>query len=61
MKLSQSMKTNAEKKKEIDAIVAKYRAKFAELKKRRDKIVAHFVEALKQKRLEEIKAQIKQL
>ena len=55
------MKTNLQKKKEIGQIAVKYKAKFVELKKKRNKIVANFVEALRQKRLEEIKNSLKDL
>lgn len=52
-------KTNLQKKSEIDDIVVKYKIKFAGLKKRRDKIIVDFVEALRQKRLQEIKKSLK--
>jgi hypothetical protein len=55
------MKTNLQKKKKIDQIVVKYKGKFAELKKKRNKVVANFVETLKQKRLEEVKDSLKNL
>lgn len=55
------MKTNLQKKKEIEQIAFKYKVKFGDLKKKRNKIVANFVETLKQKRLEQVKDSLNQL
>ena len=49
------MKTNMQKKKEIDEIVARYTQRFVELQRKRTTIVSNFLEVLKQKRLEEIR------
>ncbi|MEK7094526.1 MAG: hypothetical protein AAB886_00260 [Patescibacteria group bacterium] len=48
-------KTNAQKKKEIDAIFAKYQIKLATLKKKRDATVSAFDKALAKKKIAEIK------
>lgn len=52
---------NAQKKKEIEAILAKYIIKMFILKQKRDSIVLKFLEALKEKRLDEIRQLLKQL
>ncbi|MEI8123956.1 MAG: hypothetical protein WCG60_02180 [bacterium] len=52
---------NLQKKKQIDDILAKYTAKMAVVKQKRDKIVSDFLEVLKEKRLEELRNSLKQL
>lgn len=48
-------------KKEIEKIVAEFAAKFSVLKKKRDDIVVEFLEALKEKKLDELRKLLKQL
>jgi hypothetical protein len=50
-----------QKKKQIDDILAKYTAKMAVVKQKRDRIISDFLEVLKEKRLEELRNSIKQL
>lgn len=52
---------NLQKKKEIEKIVAEFATKFSVLKKRRDDIVANFLDALKEKKLDELRKSLKQL
>lgn len=54
-------KTNRQKIKEIDEILEKYKTEFSKLKRKRNAAVFNFIEALKQKRIEEIKNLIQQL
>lgn len=49
------MNKNAQKKKEIDDIVVKYKASMFALRQKQDSIIAKFIEALEKKRLEEIR------
>ncbi|MBI5421442.1 MAG: hypothetical protein HZA35_04010 [Parcubacteria group bacterium] len=50
---------NAQKKKEIDDVLAKYMAQLVVLKKKRDKIIADFLETLKEKRIKELRDSLK--
>lgn len=50
---------NLQKKKEIEKIVKEFAAKFSVLKKKRDDIVADFLDALKEKKRDELKKSIK--
>jgi len=52
---------NLQKKKEIEKIVAEFAAKFSVLKKKRDDIVADFLDALKEKKINELRKSLKQL
>ena len=52
---------NLQKKSEIEKIVAEFAIKFSKLKKRRDDIVASFLDALKEKKLDELRKSLKQL
>lgn len=53
--------TNAQKKKEIEDIVTKYRADISILKKKRDSLVSNFLKALEDKKLDEVRTLIKKL
>lgn len=56
------MKKETQKKiKEIDAIYKLYLDKLLELQKKQDKIISDFSEALKNKKLEEIRKYLKNL
>jgi hypothetical protein len=55
------MINNAQKKKAIDEILAKYSAKMAALKQKRNKVVSDFLETLKKKKIEEIRNSLKKL
>lgn len=46
---------NAQKKKEIEDIMAKYKADMFTLRQKQDSIIAKFIEALEKKRLDEIR------
>lgn len=52
---------NLQKKKQIDDALAKYTAKMAVMKQKRDKIISDFLEVLKEKKLEELRNSLKQL
>ncbi len=52
---------NLQKKKQIDDVLAKYSARIAVVKQKRDKIVSDFLEVLKEKKLEELRNSLKQL
>lgn len=52
---------NLQKKNQIDDILAKYSARMAVVKQKRDKIISDFLEVLKQKKLEELRNSLKQL
>jgi len=52
---------NALKKKSIDGILAKYNARIAVLRQKRDKIISGFIEILKEKKLEELRSLIKKI
>jgi len=52
---------NAQKKKEIEDILVKYMTKISISKKKRDAIISSFLEALKEKKLDEIRQSLKQL
>lgn len=52
---------NLRKKKQVDDILAKYNARMAVVKQRRDKIISDFLEVLKEKKLEELRNSLKQL
>lgn len=52
---------NLQKKKEIEKIVAEFAIKFSVLKKKRDDVVANFLEALKEKKLDELRKSLQQL
>ena len=52
---------NAQKKKAIDDILAKYQARMSALKQKRDKIISNFVEALKEKKLDDVRRLLKRL
>lgn len=51
---------NTKKKKDIDEVLVKYKEKMAALKQKRDKIIAEFSGALKDRKLEELRNSIKQ-
>lgn len=51
---------NAQKQKDIDEVLLKYKEKMSTLKQKRDKIIAGFSEALKERKLEELRNSIKQ-
>lgn len=50
---------NIQKKKEIEGILAKYMVKMSVLEQKRDSIISSFLEALKKKRLDEIRQLLK--
>ena len=52
---------NVQKKKQIEKIVAEFATKLYSIKKKRDDIVAHFLDALKEKRLDELRKSLKEL
>lgn len=52
---------NLQKKKQVDGVLAKYSAKMAVVKRRRDKIISDFLEVLKEKKFEELRNSLKQL
>ena len=52
---------NIQKKKIIDEILVKHQEKMSALRQKRDKIVSVFLNALKEKKLEELKNLLKQL
>jgi len=52
---------NLQKKKQIDDVLAKYTAKMAVVKQKRDKIISDFLGVLKEKKLEELRNSLKQL
>lgn len=52
---------NLQKKKEIEKIVAEFATKFSALKKKRDDIVANFLDVLKEKKLDELRKSLQQL
>lgn len=52
---------NLQKKKEIEKIVVEFAVKFSVLKKKRDDVVANFLEALKEKKLDELRKLLQQL
>jgi len=52
---------NLQKKKQVDDVLAKYSARIAVVKQKRDKIVSDFLEVLKEKKLEELRNSLKQL
>ncbi len=49
---------NAQKKKQIDDAVAKYNARMAVLKQRRDKIISDFSKVLNEKKIAELRKQL---
>ena len=51
--------TNLHKKKEIANVLVRYTAKISALKQNRDFIIDKFLEALKEKKLEEMRSSIK--
>jgi|GEM_PF-2531142 len=54
-------KTNIQKKKEIGDILTTYMENMSLLKQKNDSIVSHFLEALRKKRIDEIKLTLQQL
>ena len=52
---------NSQKKKQIDATLAKYNTRMSALKQKRDKIVSNFLEVLKEKKLAQLRDQLKSL
>lgn len=52
---------NIQKKKEIEKVSTEFMAKLSSLKKKRDGIVANFLEILKEKKLDEIRKSLKSL
>jgi len=52
---------NAEKKKQAEAILAKYLEKLELLKRQKNSLITRFAESLKEKRIEEIKQSLKKL
>lgn len=52
---------NSQKKKQIDDALAKYNMRMLVLKQKRDKIVSNFLEVLKEKKLAQLRDQLKQL
>mgnify|MGYP001620108676 CR=1 FL=1 len=52
---------NLQKKKAIDDILIKYNAKMSALKQKRDKIISNFIEALKEKKLDDVRRLLKRL
>ena len=52
---------NLQRKKEIEKIVAEFATKFSVLKKKRDDVVTNFLEALKEKKLDELRKALQQL
>ena len=55
------LKSNFQKKQEVEKVVHEYELRMRELKQRRDKLVSDFSEVLKEKRLEELRKSIKRL
>lgn len=54
-------KNNEQKKKEIEEILAKYKAQIGVLKQKRDKIISVFLELLREKKLKELRNSFKEL
>ena len=52
---------NALKKKSIDGILAKYNARMAVLRQKRNKIISDSLDALKEKKLKELRSLIKKI
>jgi len=52
---------NSQKKKQIDDMLAKYNTRMSALKQKRDKIISNFLEVLKEKKLAQLRDQLKQL
>jgi len=49
------MKTNAQKKQDIEAIWSTFMTNLSVVQRKRDSIVANFIAAIKEKRLDEIR------
>jgi len=49
---------NAQKKKQIDDAVAKYNARMAVLKQKRDKLISDFSKVLNEKKIAELRKQL---
>lgn len=52
---------NTQRKKQIDYVLTKYNSRMSALKQKRDKIVSNFLEVLKEKKLAQLREQLKQL